>query len=225
VEPVRPARRPRLPPLLHRRGALDGGERPAHRGARLVPARPPRVGDEQLTAASGLVEVVWQAGSLVGAALGGPILVRFGLGTAFAVDAATYAPSALALLALDHGPAAAGGPHESGLAMAREGFAYLRPSRASARGDRAAGRGRADRPAGAGEAGRVDLTGLSGPRPGAATPEAALPAARVARAGAHGRPCRASRTSRGDTPASDPTAPRTRRRSPGRRRPRAPAVC
>src|SRR5689334_7349189 len=84
---------------------------------------------EQLTAASGLVEIVWQAGSLTGAALGGPILVRFGLGTAFAIDAATYALSALALLALHHRPAPPEGPHESGLAMAREGFAYLRGHR------------------------------------------------------------------------------------------------
>jgi len=84
---------------------------------------------EQLTAASGLVEIVWQAGSLTGAALGGPILVRFGLGTAFAIDAATYALSALALLALHHRPAPPEGPHESGLAMAREGFAYLRRHR------------------------------------------------------------------------------------------------
>jgi MFS family permease len=81
---------------------------------------------EQLTAASGLVEVTWQAGSLTGAALGGPILVRFGLGTAFAIDAATYAISAVALLALHHRPAPAEGPHESSLAMARAGFGYLR---------------------------------------------------------------------------------------------------
>ena len=80
----------------------------------------------QLAAASGLVEVTWQAGNLTGAALGGPILVRFGLGTAFAIDAATYAISALALLALHHRPAPAEGPHESALAMARAGFAYLR---------------------------------------------------------------------------------------------------
>ena len=81
---------------------------------------------DQLAAASGLVEVTWQAGSLTGAALGGPILVRFGLGTAFAIDAATYAISALALLALHHRPAPAEGPHESGLAMARAGLTYLR---------------------------------------------------------------------------------------------------
>jgi MFS family permease len=87
---------------------------------------------EQLNAASGLVEIVWQAGSLTGAALGGPILVRFGLGTAFAIDAATYALSALALLALHHRPAPAGGRHESGIAMAREGLAYLRRHRALA---------------------------------------------------------------------------------------------
>ncbi len=87
---------------------------------------------EQLTAASGLVEIVWQAGSLTGAALGGPILVRYGLGTAFAIDAGTYALSALALLALHHRPAPAEGPHESGLAMARAGFGYLRRHRAIA---------------------------------------------------------------------------------------------
>ena len=81
---------------------------------------------DQLTAASGLVEITWQAGNLTGAALGGPILVHFGLGTAFAIDAATYAASALALLALHHRPAPAGGAHESGLRMARAGIAYLR---------------------------------------------------------------------------------------------------
>jgi predicted MFS family arabinose efflux permease len=81
---------------------------------------------DQLTAASGLAEITWQVGNLTGAALGGPILVRFGLGTAFAIDAATYLVSALALLALHHRPAPAEGPHESGLAMAREGVAYLR---------------------------------------------------------------------------------------------------
>jgi predicted MFS family arabinose efflux permease len=81
---------------------------------------------DQLTAASGLAEITWQAGSLTGAALGGPILVRFGLGTAFAIDAATYAVSALALLALHHRPAPAEGPHESAFAMARAGMAYLR---------------------------------------------------------------------------------------------------
>jgi MFS family permease len=81
---------------------------------------------EQLTAASGLAEITWQVGSLTGAALGGPILVHFGLGTAFAIDAATYLISAVALLALHHRPAPAEGPHESGLAMARAGVAYLR---------------------------------------------------------------------------------------------------
>lgn len=82
---------------------------------------------EQLTEASGLVEITWQAGNLTGAALGGPILVRFGLGTAFAIDAATYALSALALLALHHRPAPAPeGGHESALRMARAGIAYLR---------------------------------------------------------------------------------------------------
>ena len=90
---------------------------------------------DQLTAASGLAEITWQVGNLTGAALGGPILVRFGLGTAFAIDAATYVVSALALLALHHRPAPAEGRHESGLAMARAGVAYLRdipPSPASA---------------------------------------------------------------------------------------------
>lgn len=66
---------------------------------------------DQLAAASGLVEITWQTGSLTGAALGGPILVRFGLGTAFAIDACTYALSAAALLALHHRPAPAEGPH------------------------------------------------------------------------------------------------------------------
>ena len=81
---------------------------------------------DQLTAASGLSEITWQVGNLTGAALGGPVLVAFGLGTAFAVDAATYVVSAAALLALHHRPAPAEGPHPSGLVMARDGLAYLR---------------------------------------------------------------------------------------------------
>jgi MFS family permease len=81
---------------------------------------------DQLTEASGLSEITWQVGNLTGAALGGPILIAFGLGTAFAIDAATYAVSAAALLALHHRPAPAEGPHPSGLAMARDGLAYLR---------------------------------------------------------------------------------------------------
>jgi MFS family permease len=81
---------------------------------------------DQLTEASGLSEITWQVGNLTGAALGGPILIAWGLGTAFAVDAATYAVSAAALLALHHRPAPAEGPHPSGLAMARDGLAYLR---------------------------------------------------------------------------------------------------
>jgi MFS family permease len=81
---------------------------------------------DQLTAASGLSEITWQVGNLTGAALGGPILIAFGLGTAFAVDAATYVVSAAALLALHFRPAPAEGPHPSGLAMARDGLAYLR---------------------------------------------------------------------------------------------------
>ena len=81
---------------------------------------------DQLTEASGLSEITWQVGNLTGAALGGPILIAFGLGTAFAIDAATYAVSAAALLALHHRPAPVEGPHPSGLAMARDGLAYLR---------------------------------------------------------------------------------------------------
>jgi MFS family permease len=75
---------------------------------------------DQLTAASGLVEMNWQTGNVTGAALGGPILERFGL-TAFMVDAATHALSAAALLALRHRPAPVSGPRESGLAMALAG--------------------------------------------------------------------------------------------------------
>jgi predicted MFS family arabinose efflux permease len=81
---------------------------------------------DQLTEASGLSEITWQVGNLTGAALGGPVLIAFGLGTAFAIDAATYAVSAAALLALHHRPAPVEGPHPSGLAMARDGLAYLR---------------------------------------------------------------------------------------------------
>jgi MFS family permease len=81
---------------------------------------------DQLTEASGLSEITWQVGNLTGAALGGPILIAFGLGAAFLIDAGTYVVSAVALLALHHRPAPVEGPHPSGLAMARDGLAYLR---------------------------------------------------------------------------------------------------
>jgi DHA3 family macrolide efflux protein-like MFS transporter len=80
---------------------------------------------DQLTSASGLVEVTFQVGFLTGGGLGGPLLIRFGLGWVLVVDVVTYAASAVALLAIRHRP----GPaehHDSALAMVRDGIAYLR---------------------------------------------------------------------------------------------------
>jgi MFS family permease len=85
------------------------------------------INPDRLVMASGLVEVTFQVGNLTGAALGGPLLIRFGLGWALAIDAATYAVSAAALLSLHHRPQ----PHERHApfpTMVREGLAYLRDS-------------------------------------------------------------------------------------------------
>jgi MFS family permease len=79
---------------------------------------------EQLTSASGLTEVTFQAGNLAGAALAGPVIVNAGLGAALAIDVATYAVSAAALLAIRYRPAARPA-HASYPAMVREGLAYL----------------------------------------------------------------------------------------------------
>lgn len=83
---------------------------------------------DQLVEVSGLVEVLFQMGFLTGAALGGPLLIRFGLGWALTIDAGSYAVSALALAALQHRPAAR--EHHAPFAtMLREGVAYLRENR------------------------------------------------------------------------------------------------
>jgi MFS family permease len=80
---------------------------------------------DQVEAASGLVEVTFQVGTLTGAAFGGPVLIQYGLGWALTIDAATYAVSAIALLSLHHRPAPRE-HHAPITAMVREGLAYLR---------------------------------------------------------------------------------------------------
>ncbi len=83
---------------------------------------------DQLVEVSGLTEVLFQVGFLTGAALGGPLLIRFGLGWALSIDAASYAISAAALSALHHRPE----PREHHLpftALLRDGLAYLRQNR------------------------------------------------------------------------------------------------
>ncbi|MGN6380834.1 MAG: MFS transporter [Gaiellales bacterium] len=80
---------------------------------------------DQLVNASGLVEVTFQVGNLTGAAVGGPLLVHFGLGWALTIDSVTYLVSAVALLALHHRPAPVE-HHLPFLRMVRDGLGYLR---------------------------------------------------------------------------------------------------
>jgi MFS family permease len=80
---------------------------------------------DQLVNASGLVEVTFQVGNLTGAALGGPLLVHYGLGWALTIDAISYVVSAVALLALHHRPAPRE-HHEAFARMLRDGLGYLR---------------------------------------------------------------------------------------------------
>jgi MFS family permease len=83
---------------------------------------------DQLVNASGLVEVTFQVGNLTGGALGGALLVAIGLGWVLAIDAATYAVSALALLAMHHRPAPRE-HHDPFPVMVRDGMAYLNRNR------------------------------------------------------------------------------------------------
>ena len=86
---------------------------------------------DQLVMASGLVEVTFQIGTLTGGGLGGALLTAAGLGWVLAIDAATYAVSAMALLALHHRPAPRE-HHDPFTVMIRDGLAYLQRNRSVA---------------------------------------------------------------------------------------------
>ena len=90
----------------------------------IVPDVVPR---EELLQANALKELMEPLGlRFAGPALGGVLIAVFGVGTAFLVDAATFAVSALAVIVHGAAAAAARGARLDRGATSREGFAYVR---------------------------------------------------------------------------------------------------
>jgi DHA3 family tetracycline resistance protein-like MFS transporter len=88
---------------------------------------PDLVAAEHLVQANALDQLVQQlAARLAGPALGGLVVAAVGAGTAFLVDAATFAVSAACILAMRVRPAAVAERARSVRRELREGFAYVR---------------------------------------------------------------------------------------------------
>jgi MFS family permease len=105
--------------------ALTGLDAPARTAA--IPNLVPR---NRLSSAIALNQALFQASDVIGPAVGGLILARFGLAWAYGIDAATFLVALFTVLALrplppqQHGSTAG-----RGWSAIREGFAYLRGRR------------------------------------------------------------------------------------------------
>jgi MFS family permease len=90
---------------------------------RLVPA-------DQVPAAIALNQVMWNAASIAGPALGGLVIAEFGLAWAYAIDVITYGATIVAASLMRPMPPQAEGEHPpTGLRAIVESFAYLRGRR------------------------------------------------------------------------------------------------
>ncbi|MFN2462295.1 MAG: MFS transporter [Candidatus Dormibacteria bacterium] len=100
--------------------ALSAVELPAESAVipNLVPAH-------LLTPALALSFLQFQASIVVGPALGGLLIARFGLAPAYGLDAATFAAAIVAIIAIAPQPVAPG-PHERPLRSIVEGMAFVR---------------------------------------------------------------------------------------------------
>jgi MFS family permease len=90
---------------------------------------PRLVGRELLPSALALNQVIWNGTALIGPALAGVVIARFGLAWAYLVDLVTYGAMLLAAVAIRPVPPQTDGRTASGLRAVREGFAYLRGRR------------------------------------------------------------------------------------------------
>lgn len=89
---------------------------------------PPVVERADLTTAMTLETVVWNAAMIAGPIVGGAILARFGLSTAYAFALVCYAATLFVMLPLGRQPAHREGEADRvGMAAIRYGFRYLRP--------------------------------------------------------------------------------------------------
>jgi predicted MFS family arabinose efflux permease len=88
------------------------------------------VGQEQLSAAIALNQVVWNTTLVAGPALAGIIVAKLGFSWAYGIDAVTYGAALLAAVMMRPVPPAPGeeAPPRGGRAV-REGFAYLKGRR------------------------------------------------------------------------------------------------
>lgn len=101
---------------------IDSFEQPAR-----AAAVPRLIRREQFANAMALNQVTYQLGNVLGPALGGLLIARFGAGQAFAVNALASGVAVVALLFVATMPATAGeGSARKGIAAIREGFAYLK---------------------------------------------------------------------------------------------------
>jgi MFS family permease len=120
------------PPLFFLYGvaALNAGLTAVDAPAR-ASAIPNLVGKDQLASAMALNQILFQVSDVVGPALAGLIIARFGLVWAYTTDVVTFLATILALVAMRPMPPVRGEGEAvpRGLRSVREGFAYLRGRR------------------------------------------------------------------------------------------------
>jgi MFS family permease len=104
--------------------ALTGLQEPAR-----IAAIPTLVDPKRLSSAMVLNQVLFQFSDVVGPAIGGLILARFGLAWAYGVDTISFLVSLVTLAAMRPMPRPSEEGGSRGLAAIREGFAYLKGRR------------------------------------------------------------------------------------------------
>jgi predicted MFS family arabinose efflux permease len=107
--------------VLAAASAVDGPTRSA--------MTPRLVGAELIPSAQALNQVIWNGAGIVGPAIAGLTIQRFGVTLAYAVDLASVGVMLLAALALHPMRPDQRGENETGLRAVREGFAYVRRTR------------------------------------------------------------------------------------------------
>jgi MFS family permease len=98
-----------------------------------VPTRsamtPRLVGKELLPSALALSQVLWQTVAIVGPAVAGVVIARFGFGAAYAIDLVTYAALFFAALMMRPMPPEHDPERATGWPAVKEGFGYVRGNR------------------------------------------------------------------------------------------------
>ncbi len=90
---------------------------------------PRLVGKELMPSAVALNQVLWQTVGIAGSALGGLLIARFGFGTAYAIDLATYGALFFAAYLMHPMPPDREPGSATGWAAVKEGFAFVRRNR------------------------------------------------------------------------------------------------